>query len=83
MNAKAFKVIDAINRDGLDNQFWGLVKDVDDTKTYFGSNEGCKLVGAWAYVYNDPKNDHTFLSEIEPDMVIWDRFGQAIYLYKL
>lgn len=83
MNAKAFKVIDAINCEGLDNQFWGLVKDVDDTKTYFGSNEGFYLAGAWAYVYNDPKNDHAFLSEIEPDLVIWDRFGQAIYLYKL
>lgn len=28
MNAFAFKVIDAINRDGMDNGSWGLVKDV-------------------------------------------------------
>lgn len=83
MNAKAFKVIDAINCDGLDNQFWGLVKDVDDMYAYFGSESSLKLKGVWAYVYNDPKNDHTFLSEIKHDMVIWDSFGQAIYLYKL
>ena len=31
MNAFAFKVIDAINRDGMDNGSWGLVKDVDNT----------------------------------------------------
>lgn len=83
MNAKAFKVINAINREGLDNQFWGLVKDVDDMYEYFGSESSLKLKGAWAYVYNDPKNDHTFLSKIKPDMVVWDSFGQAIYLYKL
>lgn len=83
MNAKAFKVIDAINRDGLDNQFWGLVKDVDDIYAHFGAESNLKLKGAWAYVYNDPKNDLTFLSEIKPDMVVWDSFGQAIYLYKL
>lgn len=83
MNAKAFKVIDAINCDGLDNQFWGLVKDVDDMYAYFGSESSLKLKGVWAYVYNDPKNDLTFLSEIKHDIVIWDSFGQAIYLYKL
>lgn len=83
MNAKAFKVIDAINCEGLDNQFWGLVKDVDDMHAYFGSESNLKLKGAWAYVYNDPKNDLTFLSEIKHDIVIWDSFGQAIYLYKL
>ena len=37
MNAKAFKVIDAINRDGLDNQLWGLAKDGDDMYANFGS----------------------------------------------
>lgn len=34
MNAFAFKVIDAINRDGMDNGSWGLVKDVDNTVAY-------------------------------------------------
>lgn len=83
MNVKAFKVIDAINCEGLDNQFWGLVKDVEDIYAYFGAESSLKLKGVWAYVYNDPKNDLTFLSEIKPDLVIWDSFGQAIYLYKL
>lgn len=83
MNEKAFKVIDAINCEGLDNQFWGLVKDVDDIYTYFGAESSLKLKGAWAYVYNDPKHDLTFLSKIKPDMVVWDSFGQGIYLYKL
>lgn len=31
MNAFAFKVIDAINREGIGNEAWGLVEEVDDT----------------------------------------------------
>ena len=43
MNAFAFKVIDAINRDGMDNGSWGLVKDVDNTVAYFGTREEIEL----------------------------------------
>ena len=35
MNAFAFKVIDAINREGIGNEAWGLVEEVDDTVAYF------------------------------------------------
>lgn len=45
MNAFAFKVIDAINRDGMDNGSWGLVKDVDNTVRFLKTNSGKKGEG--------------------------------------
>ena len=39
MNEYVFKVIDAINRAGLADDQWGLVKDIDDTIAYFGTKE--------------------------------------------
>lgn len=37
MNNFAFNLIDAINRDGLGNESWGVVENVADTVNYFGS----------------------------------------------
>lgn len=37
MNEYAFSVIDAINREGIGNEAWGIVEDIDDTKAYFGT----------------------------------------------
>lgn len=71
MNAFAFKVIDAINRDGMDNGQWGLVKDVDSTVDYFGTREEIELAGQWAYVYAE--KDYVFSSffeKIEPTKIL-------------
>lgn len=45
MNEYAFKVIDAINRAGIDSGSWGLVEDIEDTKAYFGTAEEIALMG--------------------------------------
>lgn len=63
MNAFAFKVIDAINRDGMDNGSWGLVKDVDNTVAYFGTREEIELKGQWAYIYAE--KDDTLSLQLE------------------
>lgn len=63
MNAFAFKVIDAINRDGMDNGNWGLVKDVDNTVAYFGTREEIELKGQWAYIYAE--KDDTLSLQLE------------------
>ena len=49
MNAFAFKVIDAINREGIGNEAWGLVEEVDDTVAYFGTREEIELKGQWLF----------------------------------
>ena len=48
-------MIDAINREGIGNEAWGLVEEVDDTVAYFGTREEIELKGQWAYVYADKK----------------------------
>lgn len=71
MNAFAFKVIDAINRDGMDNGSWDLVKDVDNTVAYFGTREEIELKGQWAYIYAEKDDTLSLqLEKIEPTRVL-------------
>lgn len=71
MNEYAFKVIDAINRAGIDNSQWGLVKDIDDTIAYFGTKEKEVLNGQWAYVYVEKDDILSMqLEKIEPTKVL-------------
>lgn len=70
MNAFAFKVIDAINREGLDNGAWGLVEDIDDTVAYFGTKEKEVLNGQWAYIYVEKDDILSFVREVEPTRVL-------------
>ena len=51
MNNFAFNLIDAINREGLGNESWGVVENVADTVNYFGSKEKVSISGKWAYIY--------------------------------
>lgn len=70
MNAFAFKVIDAINHEGMDNGLWGLVKDVDSTVAYFGTREEIELAGQWAYVYAEKDDFFTYIDNVEPTRVL-------------
>lgn len=71
MNEYAFKVIDAINRAGLADGQWGLVKDIDDTIAYFGTKEKEVLNGQWAYVYVEKDDILSMqLEKIEPTKVL-------------
>ena len=67
MNAKTFKVIDGINREGLDNSQWGMCHDVESTKLYFGSDEDIELRGQFVYVYRDENESYSFLSSVKAD----------------
>lgn len=86
MNAFAFKVIDAINREGIGNEAWGLVEDVDNTVAYFGTREEIELKGQWAYVYAQ-KDDifSSFFNRIKPTRVlnIEDSDNDILRLYRL
>lgn len=70
MNAFAFKVIDAIGREGLDNGAWGLVEDIDDTVAYFGTKEKEVLNGQWAYIYVEKDDILSFVRQVEPIRVL-------------
>ena len=83
MNAFAFKVIDAINREGIGNEAWGLVEEVDDTVAYFGTREEIELKGQWAYIYAEKDDTLSLqLEKIEPTRVLHVEDCQLL-LYKL
>lgn len=84
MNKFAFDLIDAINRDGLGNESWGVVENVADTVDYFGSKERVPLSGKWAYIYAG--KDAVFslqLDQIEPTMVLHVDDDCEILLYNI
>jgi hypothetical protein len=84
MNNFAFNLIDAINRDGLGNESWGVVENVADTVNYFGSKEKVSLSGKWAYIYAG--KDAVFslqLDQIEPTMILYVDDDYEIRLYNL
>jgi hypothetical protein len=85
MNNFAFNLIDAISRDGLGNESWGVVENVADTVNYFGSKERVSLSGKWLYLYAE-KDAEFFslqLDQIEPTMVLHVDDDCDIRLYNL
>ncbi len=39
MKKETFRLLDAINREGIDNGMWGFCQDIKDTTDYFGTAE--------------------------------------------
>jgi len=66
----AFKVIDAINREGIGNESWGLASNVSSTAAYFGTDEDILLIGKWAYVYEDEDDTFAFIDTYPPTTVL-------------
>ena len=84
MNNFAFNLIDAISRDGLGNESWGVVENVADTVNYFGSKERVFLSGKWLYLYAE--KDAVFslqLDQIEPTMILHVDDDCEILLYNI
>lgn len=68
MNEYAFSVIDAINREGIGYEAWGLVEDIDDTKAYFGTLGKRTLEGKWAYIYEQKDGIYAYIYKVKPTM---------------
>lgn len=87
MNKFAFDLIDAINRDGLGNESWGVVENVPDTVEYFGSKERMCLPGRWAYIYAEEGSLHYLqLGKIKPTAILHETGREVedqIRLYNL
>lgn len=54
MKKETFRLLDAINREGIDNGMWGFCQDIKDTTDYFGTAEKIELKGQFVYVYREP-----------------------------
>lgn len=80
----AYNTIDAINREGLDNSAWGLVKNITSTTAYFRTGEDMALQGQWAYVYTEPDSWLPYLDEVTPTHTFdMDDDGARLLLFKL
>ncbi|MBQ3234068.1 MAG: hypothetical protein IJA96_05645 [Alistipes sp.] len=85
MKATTFKLIDAINREGLDNSRWGVVEDIESTKEYFGTDTDEQLQGQWLYLYRSADEKHLFIWEtkISPDIRDTFEWTDFIEFYKI
>ncbi len=84
MKDYAFNVIDAINREGIGNESWGLAEDVANTATYFGTDEDMILTGKWAYVYEDRDEPQPFINKYTPTTVLHIADSRTVLkLYRL
>lgn len=83
MERKTFELIEAICREGLTNDVWGVFEN-GNTGDWFGDKEPHELHGQYLYVYNvaDDRQDE-LLKAIKPDLVIHDKYGTCINLYEL
>lgn len=61
MKAATFRLIDAINREGIDNSQWGVLEDIISTKEQFGTDRDDQLHGKWLYIYLDTNNTYNYL----------------------
>ena len=63
MKQETFNLFDAINREGIGNQVWGLCQDIENTRDYFGTAEAVSLQGQFVYIYRESGDDFSFVKE--------------------
>lgn len=83
MERKTFELIDAICREGLTNDVWGVIEN-GNTADWFGDCVSRELHGQFLYVYNETDDrQELLLKPFKPDYVIHDKDGAIINLYEL
>ena len=83
MERKTFELIDAVCREGLTNDMWGVFED-GNTAVWFGDKQSHELHGQFLYVYYKADDDNNqLLEQFKPDYVILDLDGTFINLYEL
>lgn len=63
MTTTTFNLLDAINREGIENHIWGLCKDIENTAEYFGTVEAIELKGQFVYMYREADETFSFIKE--------------------
>ncbi len=82
MTKETFELIEAINREGIDNSQWALCEDIEDTALYFGSEESIPLDGQYICIYRERDTVFSFISLCakKPDLTIrqvWRGIGES------
>lgn len=63
MKATTFHLIDAINREGISNQFWGVLEDILSTRTEFGTADDIQLKGQYLFAYLVNGETYNFIED--------------------
>ena len=82
MEQRTFKLIDAVCRDGLGNDVWG-VADGGNTSDLFGSEANLEINTMFLYVYVDEDAFFPALDRIDADLTIRGKDSTMIRLYYL
>ena len=85
MKQETFNLFDAINREGIGHEIWGMCKD-SSTKAYFGTFEEMELKGQFVYVYRELDETFCFIKEStcgKPTYTLRVANNEFIDLYKL
>ena len=82
MEQRTFNLIDAVCRDGLGNDAWG-VADGGDTKHLYGCKDSQELDGMFLYVYIDEEEQYPYLDRFDADLTVNSEDGDEIRLNQL
>lgn len=73
MTLKTFKVLDAINREGLANTQWNIYMHLEPVNTgkFYGTNENRTLsAGVWIGVYKKRDDTLCYFRWLKPDLCL-------------
>ncbi|MCD8302589.1 MAG: hypothetical protein LUC44_06175 [Prevotellaceae bacterium] len=85
MKRLTYEILEAINKSGIDNSLWGLCRDIQSTKDYFGTSVDLRLGGMFIYVYRDEDGGLTVpdLDRVRPVYSLATVDGILIDFYRI
>ena len=82
MTQETFKLIDAVCREGVANDVWGVAEDFN-TSVHLGSIENIDLVGKFLFVYRERREHFPFIGKHTPTHSLHYDEDTIIDLYQL
>lgn len=82
MTQETFQLIDAVCREGVANDVWGVAEDFN-TSAYLGTTEDIDLKGKFLYVYREKDETFCFVGKFTPTQSLHYDEDTIIDLYQL
>ena len=81
MKQETFRLLDHLQREGIDNSAYGFAQDVN-TKECFGTNENVDIKGMYLYIYQKKDDWFCFIEE-KPEYTFDIEAKENLLLFKL
>ena len=82
MTSETFKLIDAVCREGVANDVWGVAEDFN-TSALLGVREDIELKGKFLYLYREKNETFCFIGKHMPTLSLHYDEDTIIDLYQL